>query len=349
MGTQILYIGEEKALSALLSNRKCIVLVDSKTNGFCLHKAKTILPFLQTCAVIAIPADEANKNLATLEWIWKNLITLQADKNTILITHGGGMVSDIGGLAAATYMRGIDCIHIPTTLLAMTDAAIGGKTAINFEHSAGNITKNILGQIHLPIAVYVNPIFLETLSDRLLKEGTVESIKHYLIADKEQWKKIETIIDFRELTTLESITKSIRIKEKIVAQDIDDKGIRQALNFGHSIGHAVEASSQATAHPCLHGEAVLYGMLVELAISEITINSNTQIRKSLFTYNQEQLKIALPNPTLEELLPYLQLDKKNSGGQLVMTLIADIAEPKLKMNISLEIIRKAMQLVATTT
>lgn len=347
MSTQIFYSGQEADVEQLLTSRKCIVLVDSKTNGFCLHKAKTILPFLQTAPIIAIPAGEANKNLATLEWIWKNLALHQADKNTILITHGGGVVSDIGGFAAATYMRGIDCIHIPTTLLAMTDAAIGGKTAINFEDYHGIVAKNRIGQIHLPIALYINPIFLETLSERLLKEGSVESIKHFLIADKNNWQSIiEGLCNFRQMTTLENIKNSIAIKNYFVEQDLNDKDLRQALNFGHSIGHAVEARSQSTSHPYLHGEAVLYGMLVELAISEMVLGTNASIRKDLKNYNQQQLQIPVPHYTLEELLPYLQLDKKNMEGQLIMTLLANIAKPKVKIKISLETIRKALQVVA---
>jgi 3-dehydroquinate synthase len=324
---KILYPGQENVLQNYLLHKQVFLLVDSKTNGFCTGPAWQLLPALKDARIITMPSGEAYKNKETLDWIYTQLQEQGTQKDAVLVCLGGGVVSDMGGFAAATYMRGIEVIFIPTTLLAMTDAAIGGKTGYNFQHA-----KNNIGLIYFPTHLYINPIFLDSLNEAIIKQGFVESIKHYLIADAIAWQKCIAQESFHYDLAL--IKKSIAIKESFVQHDVQDGGIRQALNFGHSIGHALEAQHLANNKALSHGQAVLLGMLVELGISEALFNLDKQIKKDVIAFNKKVLQLQLPTIDAKDILPYLAFDKKNKEGVYKFSLIKSLATPALQVSVS---------------
>ena len=230
------------------------ILVDDKTNEFCLP---IFLPFLateKTIEIIEIESGESEKNVATCAEIWSALTELSGDRKSILINVGGGVITDIGGFVASTFKRGIDFIHVPTTLLGMVDAAIGGKNGVDL----GNL-KNQIGVINVPKMVLIDSQYLETLPQTEMRSGLAEMLKHGLIFDRVYWKQFLDLkaIDFADFDAL--IYRSVEIKNEIVMQDPTENGIRKALNFGHTLGHAIESYflENDNKKTLLHGESAL--------------------------------------------------------------------------------------------
>jgi 3-dehydroquinate synthase len=315
-----------------------IILVDSRTNGFCLPVAKQLIPALKYAPVIIIPAGEDNKNLEIINYCWNQLIRLGANKTNILINLGGGVLSDIGGFVASTFMRGISFINIPTTLLAMNDASVGGKNGFNKQG-----IKNLIGTINLPKAVYINPIFLKTLSEKECMSGFAEIIKHALIDDETLWNTILTTKNIPEMYgSIEVLKQNIAIKNKFVEADLQDTGMRQALNFGHTIGHAIEAASYETKNPLLHGEAILLGMIAELWLSEQILLLDKSVRFQLIEWKQKLYPTLRIKITFADCEKYLQFDKKNAEG-LNFCLLEKISKPKIKNIISEQLIKDCYQ------
>ena len=304
------WIGE-KSLTKLdfLTYSKVAILVDENTKRNCLYK----LPKFDNCTIIEIKSGEEHKNITTCSFIWEELTNNHFDRNSLLINLGGGVIGDMGGFCASTYKRGIDFIQIPTTLLAMVDASIGGKLGIDF-----NGLKNQIGLFNNPKSVLINSEFLNTLSDNELKSGFAEVVKHALITDKNLWKEL-TSTSFDKLNWEVIILTSIQIKNNIILSDPFEKGNRKKLNFGHTFGHAVESYYLEKGTPILHGEAVLMGILLEVEISLVSQEQNNEIKNYILS------NFSLPfTPKKSDLLPFLMNDKKNKVGKTNFSLLTNI-------------------------
>lgn len=299
---------------------KVVFLVDEITYKLCYPQIINEVEIHVPIKIIKITPGEKNKNLETCDKIWSDLAKIEADRSTLMINLGGGVVTDIGSFTASTYMRGIKFINIPTTLLAMADASIGGKTGIDL-----NILKNLVGTFSCPEMVLIYSKFLNTLDTIQLKSGFAEIIKHSLIADKNQWNIIKNI-DYKSINQLKNILPdTIRIKSKIVKLDFKEKNIRKTLNFGHTIGHAIESYFLYLNKPILHGEAVAMGILAESFISHkmnfLTIKNFLDIEKYLLNIYTiyEISKI-----DFKFLFSVMQKDKKNKSSKLQFSLINSI-------------------------
>jgi 3-dehydroquinate synthase len=306
------WIGE-KSLTKLdfLTYSKVAIIVDENTKRNCLYK----LPKFDNCTIIEIKSGEEHKNITTCSFIWEELTNNHFDRKSLLINLGGGVIGDMGGFCASTYKRGIDFIQIPTTLLAMVDASIGGKLGIDF-----NGLKNQIGLFNNPKSVLINSEFLNTLSDNELKSGFAEVVKHALIADNNLWNKIIST-SFNDLIWEEIIETSIKIKNKIVASDPFEKGERKKLNFGHTFGHAIESYYLEKGTPILHGEAVFIGMILETELSPISKEDKNEIKN----YILSNFTLA-HTPNKSNLLPFLMNDKKNSQGKINFSLLNKIGD-----------------------
>jgi len=303
-------IGENSLTSfSFIDYSQIAILVDENTKRDCFSK----LPKLDNLIIIEIKSGEENKNINTCNFIWEQLTKYNFDRNSLLINLGGGVIGDMGGFCASTYKRGIDFIQIPTTLLAMVDASIGGKLGINF-----NVLKNQIGIFSYPKTVLINPLFLETLPDNQLKSGFAEVVKHALISDKNLWNRLRNT-SFEEQNWEEIIETSIQIKNKIVLSDPLEKGERKQLNFGHTFGHAIESYYLEKGTSILHGEAVFMGILLEIEISSLSDLVKSEIKKYILS------SFSLPHcPNKSDLIKYLKNDKKNSDGKISFSLLNKI-------------------------
>lgn len=330
-----------KRLNELIHLKKystVFVLSDENTYKLCSELLKTNLE----CKLIfkpVVPAGEKNKSLQTCEIVWREWIENNMDRNSLVICLGGGMICDLGGFCAATMMRGVDCIYIPTTLMAMADAAIGGKTAINL----GSL-KNTVGVFKSPIAVLIEMKFLQTLDPRQLKSGMVEMVKHGIIQTPCYWSDF-TLTSWPpdELQLLSWIKRSIRTKSEIVNEDFKESGLRKILNFGHTLGHAIESCSLDDHELWLHGEAVAAGMIFESILSS-----------ELFEWKTGQLdqfiQILIPFcPALKfdehkkhKICELLRYDKKRTGQQVRYTLLELPGKPVLDQMVKEEQIHFAL-------
>jgi 3-dehydroquinate synthase len=305
-----IWIGEN-SLSKLniRSYSKVAILVDENTKRDCLSK----LPKLENPIIIEIQSGEENKNLATCDFIWQELTKHNFDRNSLLINLGGGVIGDMGGFCASTYKRGIDFIHIPTTLLAMADASIGGKLGVDFNH-----LKNQIGLFANPKSVIINPVFLQTLIENQFKSGFAEVVKHALIANENLWSIITTT-DFEKLNWEKIITLSVELKNKIVFTDSKEKGERKKLNFGHTFGHAIESYYLEKGTPILHGEAIFMGMILETELSNLSNSKKNEIKNYILS------NFGLPyTPSKMELLKFLKNDKKNKAEKINFSLLNGI-------------------------
>jgi len=335
-------IGDEAILelSRFLSEKtysSVFILVDPNTKKHCLSKIKKEAVVLQKARIISIPSGEKNKNIRTCEKIWKELSRQNADRKTLLVNLGGGVITDIGGFAASTYKRGIDFINIPTTLLAQVDASVGGKTGIDFYEF-----KNQIGTFAFPKAVFILPSVLKTLPKRQLVSGFAEIIKHGLIADESYWHLIKKINPLQTSDWEEIIFRSVRIKNDIVSKDPYEKGLRKALNFGHTVGHAVESASLRTKRPLLHGESIAIGIICEAYLSRKCCGLSDEVldeisAHALSLYRSEKVK----HP-LKKLIQLMKQDKKNSNSEINFTLIRSIGKAVTDNYCSEELIEEAL-------
>ncbi|MFH1005187.1 MAG: 3-dehydroquinate synthase [Bacteroidota bacterium] len=337
-----IHIGDESfGEMELFFNRnkysKIIFLVDENTKKYCLPIIYKSVPALNKTSVISIKSGEKHKNIITCAAIWKALSDNKADRKSLLINLGGGVISDIGGFAASVFKRGIDFINIPTTLLAMVDASVGGKTGINF-----NGIKNEIGFFSFPKIVFIHPIFLKTLNKRHLVSGFAEVIKHGLIADKNYWNKVK---ETNALHTewQEIITRSVEIKNKIVLSDPYESGLRKILNFGHTIGHALETYSLLhSKNPLLHGEALAIGIICETYLSKkmlgLTDEELQDIVLSIISIFRPN-KIMFPSG---HLIRFMVHDKKNQEEKINFTLLNHIGDAKINCTCNKKLIAEAI-------
>jgi len=302
---------------------------------------KIFLSDAQKIETYKFPAGEKNKTLETAIKIYKDMAHFNIDKKALIINLGGGVVSDLGGFVASTFMRGLDFINIPTTLESMVDASIGGKTGVNL-----NLLKNYIGVIAQPLAVVIDTRLLKTLPKRALVQGYAEVIKHGLIYSKEYFDlvagKSPEKLEGEEL--IEIIEGSIKIKADIVFQDEKEMGLRKLLNFGHTIGHAIESGSMSGTNPLFHGEAVAIGLLAEAHISK----SAGMISDEAFYIIERALeKSGLPiryktGHSIEDLFDTMKKDKKNSGSHIKWTLLTSIGTADYNIEISEKFVREAI-------
>lgn len=305
---------------------KMLLLVDENTRRHCLpvFLEKTGLP--EDLSIMEISAGEAEKTLKTCEKVWQAMLEAQLDRNALLINLGGGMLGDLGGFCAAAWKRGIEFVQIPTTLLAMTDAAIGGKTGIDFQG-----VKNVLGAFRNPAAVWVDPVFLKTLPSRELRSGFAEIIKHALIGNSDLEQLLQAAadnanIDLQPLNWLEVLHHSIDVKVSVVANDPFENGQRALLNYGHTIGHALESwFLEKDADALTHGEAVAIGMICEAWLSASP--DNDLLARTLRLVSVFFPHRPVPEQSFADLQRLMQQDKKNEAGTVRMVVPASLEHP----------------------
>jgi len=313
----------------------CFVLVDENTLQHCYPFVKTCLP---AHVLIQIQSGEKHKTISTCEIIWEELTNANADRKSLLINLGGGVISDIGGFAASCYKRGIAFINIPTTLLAMVDASVGGKTGVDFMGF-----KNQLGQFSEAEAVFVFTCLLETLPQRELISGFAEVIKHYLIADRESFFEI-TRSGLTNDKWPEVVVKNIKIKSAIVEQDPSEKGVRKALNYGHTVGHAIESWSLKNEKAfLLHGEAVAVGILAEsfLSLKKGLLNKEdlNEIESAIKRYFK---LVAIPQGHITEIMALIKQDKKNEHETTQFTLLQNIGNYSINNTVEEELVIESL-------
>lgn len=326
---------------------RIFLLVDENTRRLCLPILLDALPLLNNAIIVEIPAGERYKSIGTAELVWNQLASGNAGRKSLLICLGGGVLTDLGGFTAAAYHRGIPFIHLPTTLIGMVDAAIGGKTGVNL-----NQVKNQVGVFALPEAVFVFPVFLNTLPFREMASGWAEILKSALIADPQLWNRLLTQIrdgispfsnSTRKLVPL--INACIRIKSGVVRRDFREEGVRKILNFGHTVGHALESWSLLhDDEPLSHGEAIAAGMICEGYLSVALRrfpSSDFQAMTDLIlnTFGH----ISFPRGISGELEPLLLCDKKNRDGKVKLVLLRSVGQPEWDCDCSMELIHEALR------
>ncbi len=315
---------------------RIIWLTDTNTHQLCLPLFGT-LPTDE--AEIVIPADDTHKTLATLEHVWCGLQEHKATRHSLLINLGGGMVTDLGGFAAATFKRGIRFINIPTTLLAMVDASVGGKTGINF----GGL-KNEVGSFAEAEAVLICTDFLHTLDHENLCSGFAEMLKHALLSNEEMFADHARFdLNAPQWDNLQDLVRqSIECKQEIVAADPHEKGLRKALNLGHTVGHAIESLMMERGTPVLHGYAVAWGLVCELFISAVQMDfPKPQLYSILRFVTTHYGRPAIACDDYEQLYQYMQHDKKNEAGRINFTLLTAIGKIALNCQVERKLINEA--------
>ncbi len=295
---------------------------------------------LRNAQLITIGASDSHKDLSSLTHVWQTLQQGGATRHSCLINLGGGMVTDLGGFAASTFKRGIDFINIPTTLLAMVDASVGGKTGINF----GGL-KNEIGVFNEAKFVILDTKFLHTLDTQNLLSGYAEMLKHGLISTEKHWAELLRFdISTPDFTLLQQLLQqSVRVKEHIVEKDPHEKGLRKALNLGHTVGHAFESFSLKSASPLLHGYAVAYGLVAELYLSAVKTGFPTEKLHQTVTYIREHYgRFDLSCNDYDALIELMRHDKKNTFGHINFTLLGDIGDIRINQTATEEEIREAL-------
>ena len=324
-------------ISACRADR-LFVLTDETTHRLCMPVVSTF-KCLQGMESIVIPAGDTHKDLESVSHVWSELQRMGATRHSLLINLGGGMVTDLGGFAASTFKRGIAFLNIPTTLLAMVDASVGGKTGFNF----GGL-KNEIGVFRNAACVILDTIFLRTMDEENILSGYAEMLKHGLISTEEHWAELMNFdIENPNLTELgELVAKSVQVKERIVTEDPTEKGIRKALNLGHTIGHAFE-SLALQRKPVLHGYAVAWGLVCELYLSVaktgFPVEKMRQMTHFIFEHYGRMPITCNDYPTLLELMTH---DKKNTGSEINFTLLGGIGDIRINQTATKEEIEEAL-------
>jgi 3-dehydroquinate synthase len=311
-------------LTEIIENGKysnVFVFADRNTAELCLPVFREMLDDFNGFDLIETDPGEENKNIDFCIGIWKTLLDFGADRKCLVINLGGGVITDMGGFVASTYKRGVDFINIPTTLLSQVDASVGGKTGIDIDN-----VKNMVGTFSLPQAVFIETEFLKTVPQRELLSGFAEMIKHGLITDQEYYEQLKAS-DYKNMT-IAAIHRSVEIKNEVVTADPHEKGLRKILNFGHTIGHAVESYSLSKdKKPLTHGEAIAIGMICEAYLSHknstLTAAELEEIRQYISSiYPAYKIK----EKSFAQLSVLMQSDKKNEHGNVLFSLLQSIGK-----------------------
>lgn len=316
---------------------KIFILVDENTHEHCLPQFMAEIAGDYLYEIIEIEAGEIHKNMYTCIQVWEAMSELDADRKSLVINLGGGVLTDLGGFVASTFKRGIAFINVPTTLLSMVDASVGGKTGVDL-----GALKNQVGVINQPEMVLVISNFLKTLEERQLHSGYAEMLKHGLIKDHAYWKVLKGITSFDRLDA--RIYDSVCIKNEVVLQDPTEQHLRKILNFGHTLGHAIESYFlESEVHELLlHGEAIAIGMILEGYLShQLTGLPKTEMEDIKATFLQRYKKVAFSDNDIDAILNLLKFDKKNSHGNINFVLLKNIGEATYDITIPPELYRAA--------
>ena len=317
---------ELKAALSEVDYDRVFVLTDETTRQLCWPLVSQFA-CLQHAIVVTIGAGDVNKNMASLAHVWEALQQGGATRHSCMVNLGGGMVTDLGGFAASTFKRGIDFINIPTTLLAMVDASVGGKTGVNF----GGL-KNEVGVFANSKVVFLSTQFLSTLDVDNIKSGYAEMLKHGLISNSEMWAEL---LNFNlanpNLAQLQRmLADSVAVKQRIVEEDPLEHGLRKALNVGHTMGHAFESFAMRSGRPILHGHAVAYGMVAELYLSATKVGFPTEkLRQTVHFIHENYGRFNFTCDDYPALLELMTHDKKNTAGIINFTLLGDVGDLKI--------------------
>ena len=335
--------GYEKLNNYLSDNHfsKVFLIVDTNTHVHCLPYFMSKLETDLDCEIIEIETGEAHKNIDTCVGVWNALSELGADRKSIIINLGGGVVTDLGGFVACTFKRGLKYINVPTSLLAMVDASVGGKTGVDL-----GALKNQVGVISTGDMVLVDSSFLDTLPQNQLKSGLAEMLKHGLINDESYWNKFLDLTNLALSDLDQLIHQSVQIKNTIVNEDPYEHGIRKTLNFGHTLGHAIESYflSETDKKELLHGEAIAIGMIMETYISTELLGfkkDDLEIIKHTFLTIFD--KVSIENTDYEAIIDLLKYDKKNEHGNVNFVLLKKIGLPEIDCLVKNELIIEAFE------
>ena len=328
----------ESSLAHIISRYsydRLFVLTDEHTHTLCLPLLQGV-EAIRSAEEITIGAEDVHKTLETLSSVWMALSSRGATRHSLMVNLGGGMVTDLGGFAAATFKRGITYINIPTTLLAMVDAAVGGKTGINF-----NGLKNEVGAFAPAASVLLETEFLQTLDAHNFFSGYAEMLKHGLISTPDHLAELLAFdtcrMDYGELKQM--VGRSVQVKEQIVEQDPQEHGIRKALNLGHTVGHAFESLALAEGRPVLHGYAVAWGLVCELYLSYIKAGFPKEQMRQIIQFIREHYgSFSFTCKEYGQLHDFMKHDKKNSAGIINFTLLKEVGEICLNQTADKEMI-----------
>lgn len=329
---------------AMQKFNRIFFLADENTSEFCLQPLLACSVAWPSYHLIETEAGETCKNIDVYGHIIQTLIEEKADKSSLLINVGGGSITDLGGFVGSTYMRGMPFIHIPTSLLAMTDAAIGGKTGIDFVD-----LKNMIGTIAHPERIFITREFLKSLPDREMKCGLAEMFKHGLVANASLWNDLKKSIHQSGNTFSSFLESSIEVKMNIVKSDEKEKNVRKLLNFGHTFGHAIETSAAMKKLDVVHGEAVMAGMVIEAQLSFLTGRLSEQ---ELLEIKTELLPLVSKSSVIfsfDSLWESMLHDKKKNGDSINFTLLAELGKGEINCNCPREICAQAYSDIAVLT
>lgn len=320
---------------------KIFIIADENTNAQCVPHILANIDSDIVYDILEIESGEVSKNIEICVGLWEALSDYGADRKSLILNIGGGVITDLGGFIASTFKRGIHFINIPTSILAMVDASIGGKTGIDLGH-----LKNQIGVINTPEMVLIDTYFLNTLPENQMRSGFAEMLKHGLIANEAYWNKFKELSKLTTDDVDELIYESIKIKKDIVEQDPLEESLRKTLNFGHTLGHAIESYflSNPKKEPLLHGEAIAVGMILASYISTKTCNlatpTNQEIKDTILSiFGKVKFEQEDYNPIIELLI----YDKKNEHGNINFVLLETIGKPKINCTVSNETILEAFE------
>ena len=335
--------GYEELNNYLKDNRfsKIFIIVDNNTHDHCLPHFMSKLETDLDCEIIEIEAGEVNKNIDTCVGVWNALSELGADRKSLIINVGGGVVTDLGGFVACTFKRGLKYINVPTSLLAMVDASVGGKTGVDL-----GALKNQVGVISSGDMVLVDTSFLDTLPQNQLKSGLAEMLKHGLIYDPLYWNKFLDLSNLSLIDLDDLIHASVQIKNTIVTADPYEHGLRKTLNFGHTLGHAVESYylSETDKEQLLHGEAIAIGMIMETYISaELLGFPKVEMEIIKETFLKIFNKVSIDASDYDAIIELLKYDKKNEHGNINFVLLENIGVPKIDCLVENDLLIKAFE------
>jgi 3-dehydroquinate synthase len=331
-------------LNAYLADKnfsRLFILVDSNTHEACLPKLMSSIETDLDIEIIEIENGEEHKTIDTCVGVWNALSELDADRKSLMINLGGGVVTDLGAFVASTFKRGIQYINVPTTLLSMVDASVGGKTGVDL-----GALKNQIGVINTGAMVLIDTSYLDTLPANELRSGYAEMLKHGLIQNEDYWNRLRDLSNLTLNNLDELIYESVIIKNNVVNEDPRENGLRKTLNYGHTIGHAIESlflenSNKTT---LLHGEAIAIGMILATYISNKQLGFPEQkLRDVKATMIDLFGKVEFDKNDYQDIINLLKFDKKNSHGNINFVLLNDIASPKIDCIVENKLILDAFE------